>query len=421
MWDGRVYQGEGTKKSKAKQAAADAALNDAFQASAAGPPAKAAAPPVAKKVDYVNRFNLVCKQLGRDPPEFEFERSGAHHKALFTCSIALWDGEKISASAEKKQKAKGMACEAAVLHLERKCGGEHRTNSMDLPPLDLYESDRPLLLESSMFETETPLDRCSLVTDSRSYQVQVYRQAVNENIIAYLETGCGKLFIAGMLIQHTIEWASEKCLVLILVDRVPQVKHHVDVMSARGFKAHGLHGTAAKMSHKQFKKSVGQHDVLVLTAQVCLNLLDGGFFRLRDCQVKHCLSRVLLMCRQLVMFDACHHATKYHPYSTILSKHYHHLPLESRPRLFGMTASPIKAKGSICLSYFADYHLQASQDIFSMRKQLSQLEATMDCRIFRMRASERAELEFYAPKPKEAIVMFKCVEICALSHVNPLK
>jgi len=41
-----------------------------------------------------------------------------------------------------------------------------------------------------------------------------------------------------------------------------------------------------------------------------------------------------------MVFDECHHARKNHPYNGIL-REYFQQPVESRPKIFGMTASPI--------------------------------------------------------------------------------
>lgn len=41
----------------------------------------------------------------------------------------------------------------------------------------------------------------------------------------------------------------------------------------------------------------------------------------------------------LLIFDECHHAQKNHPYRMIMTDFY--VPCEDKPRVFGMTASPI--------------------------------------------------------------------------------
>ena len=67
-------------------------------------------------------------------------------------------------------------------------------------------------------------------------------------------------------------------------------------------------------------------DVLVMTAQIFLNLLHHAFLS---------LSQV-----NLLVFDECHHATKSHPYNLIMNTFYNRCTEENRPKIFGMTASP---------------------------------------------------------------------------------
>jgi endoribonuclease Dicer len=47
----------------------------------------------------------------------------------------------------------------------------------------------------------------------------------------------------------------------------------------------------------------------------------------------------------LLILDECHHAVKKHPYSLVMSEFYHITSKESRPAVFGMTASPVNLKG----------------------------------------------------------------------------
>lgn len=43
----------------------------------------------------------------------------------------------------------------------------------------------------------------------------------------------------------------------------------------------------------------------------------------------------------LLVFDEAHHATGDHPYAAIIQDYYHRLPTGSRPRVLGLTASPV--------------------------------------------------------------------------------
>lgn len=51
----------------------------------------------------------------------------------------------------------------------------------------------------------------------------------------------------------------------------------------------------------------------------------------------------------LLVFDEAHHVKKDHPYSRLIRSYYLKCPTELRPRIFGMTASPVDSKGDIAI------------------------------------------------------------------------
>jgi endoribonuclease Dicer len=71
--------------------------------------------------------------------------------------------------------------------------------------------------------------------------------------------------------------------------------------------------------------------VFVMTAQILLNILRHSIVRMEAIH--------------LLVLDECHHAVKKHPYSLVMSEFYHIAPKDSRPCVFGMTASPVNLKG----------------------------------------------------------------------------
>jgi endoribonuclease Dicer len=64
-----------------------------------------------------------------------------------------------------------------------------------------------------------------------------------------------------------------------------------------------------------------------MTAQIFLHLLIHGFVRMDQVN--------------LLIMDECHHCKKNHPYNIIMREFYTRCPPNSRPRVFGMTASPL--------------------------------------------------------------------------------
>jgi endoribonuclease Dicer len=91
-----------------------------------------------------------------------------------------------------------------------------------------------------------------------------------------------------------------------------------------------------------------------------------------------------------MVFDECHHARKNHPYNGIMREYFQVAP-ELRPKVFGMTASPIwntkDAVGS-----------------------LNMLEQNLDAKIIGVRQHSE-ELADHIPKPTE-------VSFCRLLFVN---
>ena len=82
-----------------------------------------------------------------------------------------------------------------------------------------------------------------------------------------------------------------------------------------------------------------------------------------------CTAEVLVQCMMhsfitmaqinLLIFDEAHHAKNNHPYARLMKDYYaHELDLSRRPRIFGMTASPVDTRG---LS--ADHIKQAASDL----------------------------------------------------------
>jgi endoribonuclease Dicer len=104
----------------------------------------------------------------------------------------------------------------------------------------------------------------------------------------------------------------------------------------------------------------------LISAQIFLNILTHSLWS---------IDKVSLM-----VFDECHHARKNHPYSGIM-REYFQLNPPQRPKVFGMTASPIwnpkDAAGS-----------------------LAALEANMDAKVVGVRAHVD-ELAQHSPKPIE--------------------
>ncbi|GAB7362238.1 hypothetical protein MBLNU230_g2263t1 [Neophaeotheca triangularis] len=190
----------------------------------------------------------------------------------------------------------------------------------------------------SLMSRQTP-DK--IVKNPREYQIELFERAKQQNTIAVLDTGSGKTLIAVLLLRHTIDQELENRaagmpprISFFLVDSVTLVfqqfsvlEHNLDHKVARFCGAMG-----ADLWHPQiWKQHFSENKVIVCTADVLLQCLMHSFIRIRQIN--------------LLIFDEAHHAKKNHSYARVIKDYYLDEPEKSlRPRVFGMTASPVDAK-----------------------------------------------------------------------------
>eukprot|EP01114_Cavostelium_apophysatum_P018214 TRINITY_DN5592_c0_g2_i1.p1 TRINITY_DN5592_c0_g2~~TRINITY_DN5592_c0_g2_i1.p1 ORF type:complete len:1321 (-),score=333.81 TRINITY_DN5592_c0_g2_i1:25-3987(-) len=212
--------------------------------------------------------------------------------------------------------------------------------------------------------------------EARNYQIEVFRKATKQNTIAFLPTGSGKTFISILLIRefshetrltgHLRKWTVFLVPVVCLAEQQARaIRNHTDLNVGvfTGDKNVDFWDKA------QWQQQLDEHQVLVMTAQIFYNIQMHAVFNMNQCN--------------LLIFDECHHATKEGPYNRIMQDFYKkNFVGDVKPRIFGMTASPVKENVT-------------EAQIVNRKKSL---EVNMDAKIF----SVPPELlgEFLA-KPKE--------------------
>lgn len=210
----------------------------------------------------------------------------------------------------------------------------------------------------------------------RSYQSEVYEVAVKRNTIAVLETGTGKTMIAVMLINHIgqlIRSTASKKLIIFLAPTVHLVNQQFKVIEDHtDFEVGEYYGGKGvdEWDNKSWEKEINQHHVLVMTPQVLLDVLRRAFFNLEAVG--------------LMVIDECHRAIGNHPYTKIMKEFYH--KCSSKPKIFGMTASPVVGKG-----------------VSTTRQcegQISELENILDSQVYTI--EDKTEMEVYVPSAKES-------------------
>lgn len=218
----------------------------------------------------------------------------------------------------------------------------------------------------------------------RGYQEEILVRAKTENVIAFLETGSGKTLVSALLVQHVLESPSTgDRIAVFIVDKVALVHQQAEYMRdiceynvGTYFGDMGLEGWSGERWLEEF----AQKKILVLTAQIFLNALRHGLIR---------MTSVALIC-----FDEVHHATRQHPFRRIMVDFYHTLAdVAMRPRVFGMTASPVKVKAG-------------TKSLKDCGEAIAMLEITMDATVVGVSDTAQGELEALVPSAAEFVAEY---------------
>ncbi|CBX93957.1 similar to dicer-like protein 1 [Plenodomus lingam JN3] len=193
------------------------------------------------------------------------------------------------------------------------------------------------------------------ITNPRDYQTELFLRAKDQNTIAVLDTGSGKTHIATLLLRHVLEDELEHRatggaprIAIFLVDSVNLVFQQANVLKC-GLDQNvesicGSMGTSL-WNKSTWDKHFQKNMVIVCTAEVLVQCVMHSFITMAQIN--------------LLIFDEAHHAKNNHPYARIMKDYYvQELNLSKRPRIFGMTASPIDVRG---LS--SDHIKQAASDL----------------------------------------------------------
>ncbi|KAF3938040.1 hypothetical protein ABW19_dt0201019 [Dactylella cylindrospora] len=180
----------------------------------------------------------------------------------------------------------------------------------------------------------------TIISDPREYQLELFEKAKNQNTIAVLDTGSGKTLIATLLIRWVLDQEMEERakghkpkICVFLVNSVTLVFQQAAVLEcnldAEIGKYCGEMG-ADLWTREQWQEKTKTDKVFVATADIIFNCLTHSFLSMSDFS--------------LLIFDECHHTKKQHAYARIMREFYEPEPAQNRPRIFGMTASPVDAR-----------------------------------------------------------------------------
>jgi len=163
----------------------------------------------------------------------------------------------------------------------------------------------------------------------RRYQTALVELAKRQNTIVNLGTGQGKTLIALLCIRHFAKPAYDQGKqTLFLVPSIAlAVQHTTTLMANLPYSVATACNTSTKS--KQMRQKLADANIVVATHGAAKDLLMhyGDMFS---------FNRI-----NLLIVDECHYATGEHGYATILKNFYHRLPKDLRPRVLGLTASPL--------------------------------------------------------------------------------
>ncbi|KAI2472966.1 hypothetical protein F4781DRAFT_443323 [Annulohypoxylon bovei var. microspora] len=199
--------------------------------------------------------------------------------------------------------------------------------------------------EKSMYLLVREAESEKIISSPREYQTELFERAKQKNVIAVLDTGTGKTLIAALLLRYTLDQELEDRSVgkpprisFFLVDKVALVHQQYEVLKANlDHPVQRFHGNLGgyTVTRDFWQQKTGDSMVIVCTAEILLSCLHHSFVKMENIN--------------LLIFDEAHHTKKNHPYARIIKDFYAALEVgeQRRPRILGMTASPVDAKTDV--------------------------------------------------------------------------
>uniref|UniRef100_A0A1A9WSS4 ribonuclease III n=1 Tax=Glossina brevipalpis TaxID=37001 RepID=A0A1A9WSS4_9MUSC len=209
--------------------------------------------------------------------------------------------------------------------------------------------------------------------------VKLVEYVCQRNGIIYLPTGTGKTYVAILALQRlsaglqrTIAEGGKRAIYMCNTVELAR-QQCIAVRKYTNFKV-GLYVGQREVdnwSNIKWSEEIAEHQVLVGTAQIFVNIVNQNLIKITDISV--------------VIIDECHHAIKNHPMHTFLSL-FQYVDQTQLPRVIGLTGVLLKGN-----------------KFKSIQNELNNLEATFRGRIFTINNNN---VMFYSTKPQEKLVIY---------------
>ena len=153
--------------------------------------------------------------------------------------------------------------------------------------------------------------RSAIIADPRSYQLELFERAKQQNTIAVLDTGSGKTLIAVLLLRHILDQELEdrrtgkaQRVAFFLVPSVNLVFQQHSVLECN--LSHSIARLYGAMhtdlwTMEEWRRVLHDHMVIVCTAEILHQCLAHSFIHMRQIN--------------LLVLDEAHHAKQNNPYS----------------------------------------------------------------------------------------------------------
>ncbi|KAF6212356.1 hypothetical protein GE061_012878 [Apolygus lucorum] len=190
----------------------------------------------------------------------------------------------------------------------------------------LCRSSRRLVIKTKMNEDLKP----------RDYQVELVDTALKKNGIIFMPTGSGKTYVASLLIRELAKGYLGKKLsqggkrTFFLVNTVQLVTQQAYCVASQTPHSVGTYSGDMNVdywSNEKWSAELDSHEVLVMTAQIFLNLVLHAVLKFSEVN--------------LLIMDECHHARNNHAMAQIMNL-YKDFPGE-KPHILGLTATLLNA------------------------------------------------------------------------------